>query len=656
MANQLVLMPLDFYRTAAANACTILLGYVFEDGEAPADNTTPTLEITYLVPNAGLMGSASATAVKRKPQKGSKSQSLRYYPAQQLPSKEEWKAQVFGGFQQQQCVGSIEAKVKWTPAAGGPKEITATLVLDPRLNTPVTASLSAVQPVQLSSLLFSPLETSPSPENQVAESVPFTTLLDDAQRAAVVADILDHVELALSAGIGYLWRRAGLGCSYDGTAYRDWDLDAGSPLSEDQLLECWAQHTSELLFGGPYLGTASNMGVPQKAVPGGGPQHRADAFLYDACVHQPNGRLLVPLLYECQQLATMTLICLGFDELAQNPLSAGQPDCGSLTGKTVYQTTQQLEPWLSGGWYRMDRPMAQGLLRPGTCFYYLGSNGFPHVAATLRASPVPPAQIQITDTGGWILQTNILKSQHGGDGCAYDSPWVEALTKPPIGTTTFSPTGVMAPPAVDANGLKMAIKRMRSAKMLGVARLVVRRRSDGEVWWVSQLLPMESVDGEPYSIARLVASLRGCPYANDMEVVWHVLMPTTSTSQQSFWNDPSNIHTPSDQDDDAANSAKACLAGQPNWWRRGHLFAVAAISVKTNGVPQFLWKAPANSSEPNNAGRAFPTRRRSDDVGLAPANAILSDIRTRMGWPRFVDMTPVVQGARDFPYFGQQIP
>lgn len=95
------------------------------------------------------------------------------------------------------------------------------------------------------------------------------------------------------------------------------------------------------------------------------------------------------------------------------------------------------------------------------------------------------------------------------------------------------------------------IRRLRSARPLGVAQLAIYRRSsagaaNGELLWATALVPLhEALDSSPlpgsaivgastvpappnqvgYPIARLMAALRGCPHADELSVHWFVRTP-----------------------------------------------------------------------------------------------------------------------------------
>ena len=281
--------------------------------------------------------------------------------------------------------------------------------------------------------------------------------------------------------------------------------------------------------------------------------------------------------------------------------------------------------WTEGDWPSAKKAVERKLLRVGTCFYNLSSGGTPHVAAVLRVGRTPP-RLQLLDTSGWIDdKDHRLKATSGGGGYMYDTPWRSMLRKGPIKTTTFTFTGVMQPPVIADSDLTTAIERMRTARMLGAVRLVVKERPTAEVWWVSQLLPMER-DGKPYSMSRLMAALRGCPHRKDVEVTWQVVMPQFSPAIDK------------------------CLSGQDKWWedKAGTLFPVASISVDVDGSPFFAWKAGLLKTG-GLVPSPFKARYATDSSPFTLDATALASLRTATGWSKLVDMTS--QATRVGAYF-----
>jgi hypothetical protein len=603
------------YNDGYREAMVILVGCLLAKGQEPAGS--PSLEVEYTLPKPGVKqsGAAGETITLRQTSKLGVA-----YVAACSPT-DNCVGAMYGSFEQRYFVGTIKMLVRWQDTSGTAHAPEITIPATNYVNQPTEVSVGQVE-AELTETLVSATVA----EEEGATTTTYATGLADDERAKLVGDILVHLEVALERGLGALWRRVDpKGCceADQVNALRDHDFTT-TGLPREQLLECWAQHASELLIGGPYMGTAANMGVPPVTdLPGVHPSHARDAYLARKCVE--GTRLLVPLMFQCQQLATMTLLCLGLDDIAQDPLDSHDVTHGNLSGNATATTASDLADWTEGGWPSAKKAVERKLVRVGTCYYYYNdratpndtSDDFPHVAAVLRVGRTPP-RIQLIDTGGWLGDPRgRLRARTGGGGYMYDTAWVSGFSKSL--PTVF--TGVMQPPVVADSDLISAIERMRTARMLGAVRLVVKQRATpGDVWWVSQLLPMER-DGKPYSLARLMAALRGCPHRQDMEVSWQVVMPQFAPAMDN------------------------CLDGQDGWWATGTLFPVAAISVDADGRPFFSWK------NGDAATGAFRARRGTDASPFTLDATALASLRTSTGWSKFVDMTS--QATRVGAYFNR---
>ena len=596
----------------------IVVGCFVAKGQEP-DGTTPSLEVEYTLPKPGVKqtGAPGETMTVRQTSKLGVGYFAAWAPTDTCVGA------MYGNFEQRYFVGTIKMLVRWQDTSGTEHTPELTIPAKSYANQPTELQVTHAE-VKLTETLVSVTVD----EEEFKTTATYATGLADDERANLVGDILVHLEAALKNGLGALWRRIDpKGCCEDNhvKALRDHDFSTAG-LSREQLLECWAQHATELLIGGPYLGAAANMGVPGvKDLKGVDPSHAKDAYLARKCIE--TDRLLVPLMFECQQLATMTLLCLGLDDIAHDPLDSHSVERGNLADKTTVTKPSDLADWTENGWPSAKMAVEHKLARVGTCYYFYNDRGtkdpkddFPHVAAVLRVGRTPP-RLQLIDTGGWIGDpANRLKATAGAGGYMYDTAWVSGFSK--SSPTVF--TGVMQPPVVADSDLTSAIERMRTARMLGAVRLVVKERSSADVWWVSQLLPMER-DGTPYSLARLMAALRGCPHRQDLEVTWQVVMPQFSPAMDN------------------------CLSGQDKWWEAGTLFQVASISVAVDGSPFFAWKT--GLSKGKLVSCPFKARYATDSSPFTLDATALDSLRKATSWSKFVDMT--AQATRVGDYFNR---
>lgn len=626
------------YNDGYKDAMVVLVGYAVPSDEEPAN--TPSLEVEYAIPQPAISppgGASTAASTSTTSKKQTSKLGVKYFGAK--PPTPTCVGALYGGFEQVYFIGKVTATVRWQSKAGKDYEATDSFDAKDILNKQTTVTVGQI-PAELTETLVS--ETQSSEEGKA--TVAYSTSLDESERATLVGDILVHLESKLEQGLGELWKRVDAkGCCYNGHALRDHDFSTGG-LEREQLLECWAQHATELLIGGPYAGTATNMGVPGAIGLSG--SHAQDAYLAMRCVS--GARLLVPLMFQCQQLATMVLICLGLDTIAQDPIDSHDVKNGNLPGKTTLtakDNVAELNDWLEGGWPSAMKQVDRKLARVGTCYYYEGDGGtpavdgddFPHVAATLRVGRTPQ-RLQLVDTGAWVFDAKgRLKAKTGGGGYMYDTAWVRELkksdmlildsaTKKVVKTIKFSFQGVMQPPVVPDSDIVKAIERMRGARMLGAVRLVLKERKTGNLWWVSQLLPMER-DKKPYSMARLMAALRGCPHRKDVEMKWQVVMGSSASAEQKLWvSDPASLST---------CAAKNCLEDEDLWWRDGTLIPIAEISIGADGKPFFSWKGPPFYS---NTGFR-PKLKDTDDARFGIDGADLQSLRMNSGFAQFVDLS-----------------
>lgn len=623
--------------------------YVFPQGETQETSPQPVLKVEYTIPRRRIASKEELLAGdpnldeiitvkhKRKPM-------VQSYPAAEGKNV----GVIYAAIQQEYYTGTMSAVLEWTQvkdAVASKQSATINdIVLGKRVNVSTEISPKTPQ-VNLSASLVKALRED---EKGVA-TVTYSDAMSEEERAQLVGDILVHIESRLKIGLGPLWQHADpLSCCHEGVPLCECTVSTMNALPRKKILECWAQHASELLVGGPYEGPGTNMGLPERPVKGALGPHKQDAFLFSACVS--GTRLAIPLLYKCQQLTTMALICLGHDSLASNPLGAGGPITGELPGNFEITTEVEWKDWCKNDWPSATEILAKKLIDVGTVFYHTG--GTDHCAATLRVGETPP-RLQLVDTGGWIFDsTGNLRATEAGKGYIWDTTWEKALTKDP--PMTFN--GVMRPPRRSESELVTAIERMRKARMIGAVRLAVRTRKSGKVWWLSPLLPMESPDTSqttPYSLARLMAALRGCPHAESMTVEWEVVIPVAGQNERTAWvnwlKDPSGLNKTEMGLIPNISVKNYFESPGTSWWSAGTLNRLAVIEVTKAGLPHFRWKAPPLQ---DNTHYPFPFRRDdTDNCALVLDAATLEELRKKPGLNAFADMS--TQTGRVGPYFNR---
>ncbi|MGC4066933.1 MAG: hypothetical protein QM784_20315 [Polyangiaceae bacterium] len=428
--------------------------------------------------------------------------------------------------------------------------------------------------VQLSRLLLGPLSA-----REEARHLSTGSQSD----SECVSAITRHVHKRLLAGLGELWALGGLYACKNGRPLSECDPDT---LDGSELQEAWAQAISEQIVGSCYAGAGPFMGARSFAPPNSGwaDQHKMDAgFLQDIREAQRTGNNCHPLVFACQQLCTWVWFTLGYDTVADFPLDASF----GASGSTVLGRRDIAGVQTAAGL------AAAGFLSPGACLYV---NGTRHVGVILRNFGAN--LVQLLDTGAWWFDRDMPEGSGNHD----------TATRPDINTGRICDHIIALPvesPDAAATRFRTSIKRLRSSRPLGCARLVIRKRASHDVVWRSERVPLYEVVGDAqrgYSISHLIASLRGCPHTDRYEVTWFVWGPEhvdprpPSKSLKQLLGDATG--------DAAMNKIRyAILFGRqtdmrPGWW---HLpptdvnaparRALSQIEIKTSGVPHVVGRA-----------------------------------------------------------------
>lgn len=470
--------------------------------------------------------------------------------------------------------GVVQLSARWTPQTdpSAPRTHTHTEPMGSQVNELQDEVAPAVEPVLASALaaLLSEGEqatartTSPEPAGDARF----------AFRGQLIHRALHHIHARLQAGLGGYWYAMGEKCR-DSSGRKalcecsDTDLDAAT---DRQLEECWTQLAIEMLIGTFYNGPGWYHDAPRVGPGSWDEAHRRDSGFFTMVrdrlgASQPE--LVTSLVYACQQLTTAALMTRSADfaELAGDPLDCGAPEPhGSLTGKRTHIG----DSGNASGQTLHDN----GWLAPAAC--YFRRPGARHVALVVRASE--STRFQLLDTSGWNIGTRPFS------GMNFDTPGADALPNPL--------NGVLVPPQVEPATLRTALRALRNARPLGVARLVFARRSGSRletlrserVYWVSRKLQMFEGSGEGfvhYPVTRLLACLRGMPHRDALDVRWQLWVPL---GQPALENAFAHGRT-------------------TRWWETGStateraMRPVAELGLDTNGRPTIVQRNTQGSTE-----------------------------------------------------------
>lgn len=565
----------------------------------------------------------------------------------------------------------IDLKVNVENENGNPIcESTIHLATSSPLNAQQDIALQPDAP-QMRQLLFGPLLVPES--DRMANAGPIIKDGDDPQavrperEAQAVVEVLKHVHDRLRAGLGELWLAGGLSTRKQGRALSDWNVD--DLTTESELREAWAQAITEHVVGSAYVGPGQFMGSWVYNLPGLSPQHMTDAsvlmsirrHLGTSRPHTPlaqggfgrsnaTGELCVPLGFACQQLSAWTLFTAGHERIAEDPVSASIPHPGLVEAPQTHSLSNVL---LTPSRLRKGTP-PDGFA-PGTLLF---RDTAAHVGVIIRT----PGQesFQLLDSGGW----NSGAAEGSGN---HDTR--------PITQTTDTSSGYVVPHPAIPHDLKLVIKRLRSARPLGLAQLMIYRRKTTELeradlLWSTGLVPLhEALDGTPlpgttsmtgadatvplppnqasYPISRLIASLRGCPHADELSVHWFVYTPVhgsgnstlrdaEKTNNIAYVIRHGNRPTPDSQfqkrwwEEERSDLTLTAASGDaegPGYGPRPiGLNELTQLSVHADGTP-FNARMQADRKPPMTAFPAYIRTLRNHTLSSAPPS----------GYPAFVD-------------------
>lgn len=506
--------------TTALEAEQVTVALSFEYKGAPSIDSMPKLEVSYL--------SAGRAAESLKAEHISSTSFVQGAGPKRMHDVR------FRCVHKRLYLGKYLVKVEWqSVATGAHMRHTLELPAGQVLNEPETLFVDTGV-ARMCKLLQEPL----TEEEQLVSDAALLAADTDAAKVGLVLIALFR---GLQRGLGYLWKRGGPQCCHtDGTPLRDVPVSALN--SPSAIEESWAQHFTELVLGAPYAGGGMTMGAPEAENLGSGVDsgHKRDAWVFQQYARSDTP--LYPQMFACQQLATMGLLSRGYDSLASNPLDSHGAHVGELPGKVLWSNNgaNKLsgDNWMSGQSISGEQAFDKELLAPGTCFYYYReSTHFPHVAVLLRGVKTSK-EFQLIDTGGWIANDGAFLGVNSG--LAFDTKTVANLVP-----SSAKVTGILVPPK--GQDLKAAIEKIRGAHPMGALQVVIARGasvSAGSILWASKLLPM-SQGAHRFPISRLMASLRGLPFLDELTVIWRVYVPgnkegalAIAARANAWWTEP----------------------------------------------------------------------------------------------------------------------
>lgn len=280
--------------------------------------------------------------------------------------------------------------------------------------------------------------------------------------------------------------------------------------------EEWAQLITEMLLCIPYSGPGQTYLNNNKK----------DGVLFRAMQRESDP--LYPIVAACQQLCTMAAITRGFCFDENKPVYF---DASNASEGTVEK--------LNGNWFsspemlNVEDAFNKQKLYAGSVYAH---NKPRHIAFVLRANK-DQHRIQFFDTGAMCPsefcqpekpRPKVASQKQGGkDICGiYDYNWIDRV--PP--GKEYGGWGILPEPP----NLEAAIQRMLTARPLGFARLVLRKRKDNSLIFATPLLFMydrrNKIDN--FSFARYLWSLRYMPGREHVVGTWQIYIPKNALLEQ----------------------------------------------------------------------------------------------------------------------------
>jgi Raf kinase inhibitor-like YbhB/YbcL family protein len=414
-------------------------------------------------------------------------------------------------------IGDIAIVVKWKDSfinTSGNKE-NVTRIRDCILPAGSEVNKSIIDQSDHPPQLFAAIKKG---DEKKSPSIPATLTGADIEK--VIIDIYDK----LSTGIGPAWENGG---------YSN-ELTPGT--SSAQLEECWAQYIATMLSGCPYYGSGWAYGQGSKS-------WKVFSLYLDkdpaypialACEHLSNMALLSRVEYTEGEWIGASGAPGSFDKMAKKFASKG---CKYIKD-SKYGNINNAVRGDGSTW----------TLRPASMYAYENPK-FAHVAFIER--------VFINTLNAQFLDTGAMGSYNGDDADpkVANSGRLVGGNRPGNMEYSFirhpqkmnsndaigghsSYKGLLISPTLTITELQTACNKMKIARPLGIARLVLleRKTADesiqtvekGHVLWASPLLPMWYVNGtdiKPFPISLLLWSLRNHLYHEKIEARWQIDLP-----------------------------------------------------------------------------------------------------------------------------------
>ncbi len=394
--------------------------------------------------------------------------------------------------------GSLVRVEITSPAARSPEDFD----FSPDLNQgQVTLALRRDQPPRLSVAMNTTFVARPTaPGNFGAPGV------------AEIKAVLGHIHRRLLDGPAAAWRGS------DGSP----ELPFG-PGTRDSDEESWSKLITEMLIAAPY-GLPSTLYLRGEA---------EDPFLLKYLDDADPG---YPICYECQQLVTMAALTRGIFQTSKSKRTLLQFTAGDGSSGTVKQLGGRFLPASSVA--SVGDAIAAGIT-PGSSWVYngfgkdgkeVGNQGGAHIGFAVRVD-LTGKRIQTFDTGGLNVKPRNTPLEAG----TFDDPWVNATAQVPGPHVAPEHKAFKGVCVLAAPNLAQALERMRRARPLGFARLVLLRRvaagskiTSADIRFAGPLLRMhhDGSDGpRNLSYAAYLWSLRDHPGAGQLQATWLFYTP-----------------------------------------------------------------------------------------------------------------------------------
>jgi len=357
---------------------------------------------------------------------------------------------------------------------------------------------------------------------------------DPAKQPEVVKRVIAHVWRRLLIGLDAVWQHQDTRLGFRGIdqSVASDPMFGGDDTKRRMFLaeEKWARAYSEKIASLPYGGPRITMM---------GPSQDDSPFFRKL---QDDFDPAYPLVAACQHLCSMAIVSRGFN-LPPDPKHADvllMCDASKATGGIITK--------LGGTFSEVhtiatpESDMTQHHLAPGSMYMFdnhetASDKTSRHIAFVLRVDK-DHSWIQFFDTGAMMSPGS--DAPLPGSSNIFDYPLWDAK-KPPSGpkpqsvpTPKYEGLGVLPTPGNGvgkAPDLAKGTQRIIKARPIGLARLVIVRRSDKKLLYATPYLRMHTDETDPagpmlsFSFMRYLWSLREVPNKDTLDVAWQIDLP-----------------------------------------------------------------------------------------------------------------------------------